>query len=232
MKARKQSTTTYPIPFLMVDSADHITGKTGLTPTVTISKNGGAFGAPSGAVTEIGSGWYALAGNATDRNTLGELLLHATAAGADPVDDRYEVVSWDPFADVAVIKAKTDTIGSLSVTITSPVATDGTVTIEQGDSYNGIVGGTLPISVLKSGIPYDLTGASARLKCDQATFGPVAIIDDGTNWVATFEPTAAQTATLTMLSQPCEVEASWPDGKIKTYLRGTLRVNRDIPAVS
>ena len=127
---------------------------------------------------------------------------------------------------------KVNLIGSLSVTITSPVATDGTVTIEQGDSYNGIVGGTLPIPVLKSGIPYDLTGASARLKCDQATFGPVAITDDGTNWVATFEPTAAQTAALTMLSQSCEVEAIWPDGKIKTFLRGTLRVNRDIPAVS
>lgn len=97
MKARKQSSTAYPILFLMVDSTDHVTGKTGLTPTVTISKNGAAFGSPSGAVTELSSGWYALAGNATDRNTIGEFLIHATGTGADPLDDRYLIVSFDPF---------------------------------------------------------------------------------------------------------------------------------------
>lgn len=97
MKQRQQSSTSYPVTFLMVDSSDHITGKTGLTPTVTVSKNGSAFGSPSGAVSEIGSGWYALSGNATDRATLGDLLIHATATGADPVDDRYCIVPWDPF---------------------------------------------------------------------------------------------------------------------------------------
>ena len=69
----------------MVDSTDHISGKTGLTTTVTISKNGAAFGAPAGAVTEIGSGWYKIAANATDSNTIGSLLVHATATGADPL---------------------------------------------------------------------------------------------------------------------------------------------------
>lgn len=98
MKLRKQSSTDYPICFLMVDSTDHVTAETGLSPTVTISKNGGSFASPSGTVSEVGSGWYKLAGNATDRNTLGELLIHATATGADPVDDRYEIVAWDPFS--------------------------------------------------------------------------------------------------------------------------------------
>jgi hypothetical protein len=80
----------------MVDSADHLTGKTGLTPTVTLSKNGAAFTSPAGAVTEIANGWYKIAGNATDANTLGPLILHATAAGADPVDVEFEVVAYDP----------------------------------------------------------------------------------------------------------------------------------------
>jgi len=97
MKLRKQSSTSYPITFLMVDSEDHVTGKAGLTPTVTISKNGAAFGSPVGAVTEIGNGWYKLAGNATDRNTLGDFLVHSEAAGADPSDDRYCIVPWDPY---------------------------------------------------------------------------------------------------------------------------------------
>lgn len=96
-KARKQSSTSYPIPFFMVDSSDHVTAKTGLTVTVTLSKNGGAFAAVAGAVSEIGNGWYALAGNATDRNTLGELLVHASASGADPFDGQYSIVDFDPF---------------------------------------------------------------------------------------------------------------------------------------
>lgn len=81
----------------MTDEADHITGLTGLSPTVTISKNAAAFGAPSGAVTEISSGWYKVAGNATDSNTLGEIALHATATGADPFDGIVgNVVAYDP----------------------------------------------------------------------------------------------------------------------------------------
>lgn len=93
----KQSSTAYNLAFLMIDSTDHISGKTGLTCTVTLSKNTAAFGAPAGAVTEIGNGWYKVAGNATDTNTLGLLLLHATAAAADATDMIVgEVVAFDP----------------------------------------------------------------------------------------------------------------------------------------
>lgn len=92
----KQSQTAYPLLFLMIDSADHVSAKTGLSPTVTLSKNGGAFASPAGAVTEIANGWYQVAGNATDTGTLGPLVLHATATGADPVDVVYQVVAYDP----------------------------------------------------------------------------------------------------------------------------------------
>lgn len=95
----KQSQTARPLLFLMVDSADHITGKTGLSPTVTLSKNGGSFAAPAGAVAAVGNGWYRVAGHATDANTLGPLVLNATATGADPCDVVYEVVSFDPSDD-------------------------------------------------------------------------------------------------------------------------------------
>lgn len=92
----KSSQTNRPLLFLLVDSTDHVTGKTGLTPTVTISKNGAAFASPAGTVSEIGSGWYKVAGNATDTGTLGPLLLHATGTAADPTDVQYEVVAFDP----------------------------------------------------------------------------------------------------------------------------------------
>ena len=92
----KQSQTDQHLFFLMVDSTDHVTGKTGLSPTVTLSKNGAAFGSPSGAVTEIANGWYKVAGNASDSATLGPLMLHATGTAADPTDDTFQVVAYDP----------------------------------------------------------------------------------------------------------------------------------------
>jgi hypothetical protein len=90
-----QSSTSRPLTFLMVQSSDHITGATGLSLTVTISKNGGTYAAPAGAISEIGNGLYKVAGNATDNGTLGPLWLHATATGADPSDTLYEVVAID-----------------------------------------------------------------------------------------------------------------------------------------
>jgi hypothetical protein len=99
-KLRKQSDSTYPLFFLMVDSTDHVTGKTGLSPTVTISKNGASYASPSGSVTEVGNGVYKIAGNATDSNTLGELWIHATGTAADPSDCAYTIVPFDPFDSV------------------------------------------------------------------------------------------------------------------------------------
>lgn len=94
---------TSPLPFLMIDVVDHITGKTGLSPTVTISKNSGAFAAPAGAVTEIGNGWYKVAGNATDTNTNGTIALHAEATGADPFDGIVaQVVGYSPNGSIPV----------------------------------------------------------------------------------------------------------------------------------
>jgi hypothetical protein len=92
----KQSTTSRPLVFILIDSADHISPITGLAPDVQISKNGSSFAAPAGVITELGLGWYKVAGNATDTGTLGPLLLHATATGADPTDAAYEVVAYDP----------------------------------------------------------------------------------------------------------------------------------------
>lgn len=86
-----QNQTAVPLPFLMVQSVDHISPLTGAAPTVVLSKNGAAFASPAGAVAEIGNGWYKVAPNATDANTLGPLLLHATASGADPADAVFEV---------------------------------------------------------------------------------------------------------------------------------------------
>jgi hypothetical protein len=94
-----KSSTEVPLVFAMVLTSDHTSPATGLSPTVTISKNAGAFASPAGAVSEIGNGWYKIAANATDTNTLGPLLVYATAGTADQaIPVFYTVVAYDPQA--------------------------------------------------------------------------------------------------------------------------------------
>lgn len=100
MRKAKQSTAKN-VMLLMVDSADHITGKTGLTLTITASKDGAAFVSISPAVTERGSGWYSVALTAAHTDTLGDLALHVTAASADPADMVLLVEAGATDADVS-----------------------------------------------------------------------------------------------------------------------------------
>ena len=158
MSLLKQSSTAQPLVFLMVDSADHITGKTGLSPTVTLSKNGGSFASPAGAVTEIGNGWYKVAGNATDTATLGPLILHATGTGADPVDVLYEVVAFDPQDSVrvgltALPNAAADAAGGLPISDAGGLDLDakiGALTFGTANRVNAQVYG-LEASAITSG---------------------------------------------------------------------------------
>jgi hypothetical protein len=53
MNILKLSDATKVIPIYMADSAAPLTGKTGLTLSVTLSKNGAAFGSAAGSVTEM-----------------------------------------------------------------------------------------------------------------------------------------------------------------------------------
>lgn len=77
----------------MVLASDNVTPATGLSPTVTLNKNGvPGFAPAAGAVSEVGSGWYQTAGNSQDTAVLGPLLLHATAATANPADTSYVVI--------------------------------------------------------------------------------------------------------------------------------------------
>lgn len=92
----------------MTDSADHISGKTGLTLTITASKAGGAFASISPTVTERGDGWYALALTSSHTDTLGDLAIRATGTGADPTDLVCQVQTIA--GEVAAIKAKTDAL--------------------------------------------------------------------------------------------------------------------------
>lgn len=102
MALLKQST-TYTRTFLMIASSDHLSPLTGASPTVNISKAGGAFGAAAGTVTEIANGFYKIALTTADTGTVGDLAFHITAASGD----------------------NTDFVDQVSVTILSDISTDG-----------------------------------------------------------------------------------------------------------
>jgi hypothetical protein len=76
----------------MTSSTDHITGKTGLTLTITASKDGAAFGSISPTVTELANGWYSVALTSSHTDTLGDLALHITGTAADHTDLVRQVV--------------------------------------------------------------------------------------------------------------------------------------------
>ncbi len=82
------------IPILMRASSDHVTPTASETVSVTISKNGAAFGNPSAGVTTaspIGSGLYYVDMSTTDTNTLGPLIIKCTSSNCDPFIDSYIV---------------------------------------------------------------------------------------------------------------------------------------------
>lgn len=86
------------IKLFLTDEADHITGKTGLTLAVFLCKDDGAsFTAITSVAnaTEIANGWYNIdltnSNNHTD--TLGDIIVRATATGADPAERLANVVS-------------------------------------------------------------------------------------------------------------------------------------------
>ena len=68
--------------FLMVDSTDHVSGKTGLTVSGTISKDGGAFGALTNSVAEVSAGIYKVDLTQAEMN-VDTLTLKFTAVDAD-----------------------------------------------------------------------------------------------------------------------------------------------------
>ncbi len=93
----KQSTAV-DITILMVESATHILGKTGLSAGLTIylTKGAGTPAVITPTVTELDAtnvpGLYKLALTTTHTNTLGEFQLHVTGAAADPTDVTHQVV--------------------------------------------------------------------------------------------------------------------------------------------
>jgi hypothetical protein len=96
----KQSTTTNIKVGPFVDKTDGVTVESALTPTVQLSKNGGALATRNSATATAhdANGWYTVELNTTDTNTLGRLQVAVTDAATHlPVLQNYTVLPANVF---------------------------------------------------------------------------------------------------------------------------------------
>jgi len=154
-----------------------------------------------------------------------EAVLAAVAALPDGADVESVLEA------VAAVKAKTDQIGAAAVTVTSPVASSGSVRLHAGDDYDAAHGRALEFAVADATHALGLDTATVTFKATQATWEATGSTETDGGYLVTFEPTRAQTASLTLLRQSYELEATLVDGDVVTLATGTLAVERDIPAV-
>jgi len=249
----QQSTDTKPLLFLLVASNDHISPKTGATPVVTLSKNGGEFAAPIGDVVEVGQGWYAVEATAEDANTIGPLVLHATDTDADPTDVQFQVVGINPdeagagvWEHVMGTDASNTAGGYLSniksqvgllptsligSSYTGPGTADNTsFSMIRGDDYTTAIGAI----VFTSETWPDLTGATLTITARKQSDDSVVFTKSGTVVTAgtgvqeiTFEPTHTDTNSLVLGTHNYDVQATLAGGLIKTLIIGQVTIYAD-----
>lgn len=232
--------------FLMVDASDHITGKTGLTPTVTLSKAGGALASPTGTVSEVGSGLYKLTLDVADVDTFGALVIHATAAGADPCDHAMQVIAPDVedaasfgLTTLNSILSRVMAISPGSITTSSAVLESGAyVILVKGDDYTSASPrGVLSWTPSQDGDWPDLTGAvgtfTVRLNSTDAVelSTPATILNPaGPNKEVNVSLDSIMTSLLSVSTSlrdhKFDVQLTLANGSIWTPIRGGDNVSR------
>jgi hypothetical protein len=154
---------------MLIASSDHISGLTGATVTVNLSKAGGAGAAAGGTVSQVDAtnnpGLYKIALTTTDTNTLGDLAYHCTATSADPTD----------FIDQVCANILGDTLPANATQING-VATTSVTTINanQGTTQPVNFTGTAGSALVKSDMT-DIAGAAVSTTTAQIGVNAVNI---------------------------------------------------------
>jgi hypothetical protein len=125
-------------------------------------------------------------------------------------------------------------VSGADVTVISPVAATGAVTIYQGDDYAASEARQLSFLVADAGHAIDMDAGAAvvSLKMVQATWTASSVTSTTAGYTVTFEPTAAQTAALTMARQRYELEVVLAGGHVVTLATGSVSLVDDIPTVT
>lgn len=173
--------------------SDGVTPATGKTVTLNIIKNGTGGGASAtGAITELDAvnnpGWYTWTGNGTDRNTVGDILCSATAAGCNTTTFTVGIVNYDPFnqSQVAVLVTQ-------SLLTNMATTTGGTV---------------IPISVFQN------TQVNLAFKVVDASNNPVNLNGDSVEFL--IHNVNASTATATIAATLSQSDPSGHPGVYDT----------------
>lgn len=167
MDLLKQSTAV-DVTILMIDSGDHVSGKTGLSAGLTIyaSKAAGTPATITPTVTELDStnvpGLYKLAFTTTHTNTLGELQLHITASGADPTDVNFQVLANLPG------ELSATSIQAIWDALTSALTTASSVGKLLVDNINAPISSRLPTSSYTAPLDSSATISAVNSALDAA----------------------------------------------------------------
>lgn len=212
----------------------HLVGTDGITPA-----NGEAGGQPEISIdgasfTDEGIGVLTLTGNGRYYADLDEDTIDTVGK---KIETRYKsnntaecpgdvviVVEYDPYTDISHMKAKIDSITLTAVTISSPVASDGTtVTVEHGDDYNSAENRAIIWNF--SGQP-DLTDATGiKMITDKGIEINVTKVTTGSGvQTVKAEPTYIETLSLKD-SSFYRVRATLLSGRKVSVLKGELKVS-------
>jgi len=210
--------------FHLVKSADS-TDATGLTPVMTISKAGAAFGAVDAgtAITELANGWYKVVHAAADLDTVGCLAVRIAVATADTINVCHQVTVFDlnvATADpsdggLTAAKFASDALSAISVPLVTVVKT---VAIAANGNY--------AISMLNAiDTTVELTGTFASASCQiQTTEDPAATSPVWTNrGSAVTTSNAASPAVITGPHSAIRVAVSSATGSTAVALKFTIR---------
>lgn len=146
-----KNSATDRIPILGVDDIDGKTEETLVTWTINVSKNGGAFVAGGGTVTEVANGLYYYIPTATETNTNGFLCIRANAAGvrtfyalaqivANIISDIEERLDGDGITDASVdmkVSQTFSTTGSVGSVTGSVNSVTSAVTVGTNNDKTG-----------------------------------------------------------------------------------------------
>jgi hypothetical protein len=209
----KQSTAVDVLIGPFVDVTDGITGETGESPSVKLSKNGQALGAKNDATTPVSDadGYYNCELDVTDTDTVGTMVLTVAAtATAAPVRHEMQVVEElvyvdlyaasasgisDIKAETVLILADTAEIGAAGIGLTNvKLPEDGLDLILKGSTHTLAVADAVWDEVLTGGTHNVTNSAGKRLRTIDAAFEVLSgIADAGTSTTITFEAGASAT---------------------------------------
>ena len=192
---------------------------------------------PPSAATVADAVWdEALAGH-TGVGTAGAQLAAAGAAG-DPwsteLPGDYAAGTAGNILGAQLLAA----LAAAEVTVTSPVATDGSLTIYQGDGYLAAKNRQITFAVVDASHYLNLDDATCevQLRLMQATWTPESVTQTEAGYTIVFEPTFAETAALTALRQQYQLRAVYATDGTQTdeatLATGTATLTKEIPEVT